>query len=476
MKRKTRRALVTVGVIVMTLATWQIAFASANWFVIETKETDPRCPCAWARFKHGPTGKVVEACCMELDCGGIIPDEGQEYKEEFGGDRIILLPTGEDKPPGLQRFEVIPEPTPTPTPPPVLESFTVDRACADPGRHSNDLIVTVKALNDKGNPFQGADVIITLEDGPQIGRKTDGNGVFTHTIAGARGFIGKDVTIQVGNLDPKSFTITEDLLAPCTGRCDSLSGSYDPETDSVTLTVTGAQPGWDAVIWNITKGNRIEVASGKLSADGTLTGVDSSVFLGLNLYEAQVGGQAGPVCTFEVDTPFPAKLVVNRDCPTHGKDSDDLIFWCHMEDQDGKRFVKPLTLTVKLPNGESMEIELQNGEFDIITFEGAKAFIGKNVEFFWAEGGTTSFTITAEIFLPCRTPTPTPPPTSTPTPTRTQEPRNGPEKDEPSLRGKRLEAYETLQREQAAFEMGVVLFPIGGVVAVGLLAAYIRRK
>ena len=226
----------------------------------------------------------------------------------------------------------------------------------------------------------------------------------------------KGVAVKVGELEPKSFTITDELLEPCTGRCDALNGSYDPATDSVTLTVKGAQPGWDAVIWNVTKGNRIEIASGKLNEEGKLTGVDANVFLGDNLYEAQIGGESGPKCFFTVQTPFPAKLVVARDCPTHGKDSDDLIFWGHMEDQDGKRFVKPLSVTVKLPNGESQVIDLKDGAFDTITFEGAKAHIGEDVEFFWSEGGTTSFTITAEIFLPCRTPTPTPTPTNTPVP------------------------------------------------------------
>mgnify|MGYP001581960383 CR=1 FL=1 len=116
---------VTTVVLLLSLATYRFASASANWFVVETRVNDPACEdlggCAWARFEN-PDGREYEACCIEEDCGGVIPSIGQEYKEDFSGDGIILVPTGADKPPGLQRFKVIEEeppaspPTDTPTP------------------------------------------------------------------------------------------------------------------------------------------------------------------------------------------------------------------------------------------------------------------------------------------------------------------------------------------------------------------------
>jgi hypothetical protein len=352
-----------------------------------------------------------------VDCGGVIPPIGQEYKEDFSGDGTVLVPTGEDRPPNLQRFKVIKE-EPPPPPPPVLESFTVERFCPTPGKQSDDLKVKVTALNDDGDPFKGAEVMITLEGGPQNGGKTDSDGVFPHTIEGARDFIGKSVTVEVGNLEPETFIITDELLEPCTGRCDVLSGSYDPGTDSITLTVKGAQPGWDAVIRNITLGESSQVCSDVLDSTGNLTCIFKlpEGQWGQFNFDAQVGGQGGPTCRTEVETPFPAKLILFGDCPTHGEDSDDLIFWGQMVDQEGKDFVKTLSATITRPNGEQYPVELVNGKLEIQTFEGGKGFVGQDIRINWSEGGESRLTITKAMFAPCHKSKPTATPTKTPQP------------------------------------------------------------
>lgn len=302
-------------------------------------------------------------------------------------------------------------------PKPKLKSFSLDCDCATPGAQSDEISIRVKAKDEDGGGFKGADVRIFIGDDLVESGKTDSNGKFNRTLE-ARNRIGSTVRVEVEDLDPKFVDITDELFAPCTGRCDSLTGSYDPASDSISLTVKGAQPGWDAVMRDVTMGGSSNACTGQLDGNGELSckyQLPQGQF-GLFKFDAQVGGSSGQTCQFEVDTPAPVKLVVHKDCTPHGKNSDTLVFSGEMLDQKGQRFIKPLTVTIKLPDKTQKDVTLVNGAFDKITFEDAKKHIGELVEFFWAGGGYASFEIKRSIFDPCKNPEPTQTPTQTPPP------------------------------------------------------------
>ena len=360
-------------------------------------------------------GHTVKAECTQPLTP--IPDIGTDFHRE--GEYLISNKPGEQN-----KFRIIEEIEP---PKPKLKSFSVDCDCATPGAQSDEISIRVKAKDEDGDGFKGADVRIFIGDDQVASGKTNSSGNFNHTQA-ARNLIGSTIRVEVENLDPKTVEITEALFEPCTGRCDSLSGAYDPASDSISLTVKGAQPGWDAVIRDVTMGGSTSVCSGKLDGNGELscTKALSQGQWGLFKFTAQVGGSAGPTCQVEVDTPAPVKLVLHKDCTPHGKNSDDMIFWGEMLDQNDQRFTKPLTLTINLPNGEQMTRELVNGAFGEIPFEDAKDYIGKEVEFFWAGGGHASFEIKRSIFDPCQKPEPTPTPTQPPPPGFGRDPKAPP--------------------------------------------------
>jgi len=346
-------------------------------------------------------GHTVKAECTQP--GVQVPDIGTKFHRE--GD---LLKSDEAGVQNTFRIIEILEP-----PKPKLDRFTVECNCTKPGEYSDEITIRVKAIDKDDDGFEGADVRIFIGDELVASGETGGEGNFKHTQV-ARNLIGATVKVEVEDLDPQTFTITDELFAPCTGSCDNLSGAYDKPSDTIAFTMTGSQPGWPAVIRNVTLGASDPVCQGVLDGIGQfacsyLVGNDQ---WGTLLFKGEVDNAPG-VCEIEVKTPGPFELKVTKDCPTHGEDSRDMVWSIKMVDEDGDVFTKLDKVHADLPNGDSFDIPLTDGKSEEMTFKNAKKYVGEEVILSWAQGGRQDFTIDSEIFDPCKSPTktPTPPPT-----------------------------------------------------------------
>jgi len=158
-----------------------------------------------------------------------------------------------------------------------------------------------------------------------------------------------------------------------------------------------------------------QLSSGTVDETEIFAAEDTTVALGWNRYQEQVGGELGPICPAEIEILYPASFEPSGSCTSPGQDSSDLKISGRMLDQHGNLYLPAVdvTFTYPDPNQPPVVVTIEGGVLGSPVFLGAKLYLGQKILISWEPSGAAELVVTSAMFDACVSPPPAPTPTAT---------------------------------------------------------------
>lgn len=302
-------------------------------------------------------------------------------------------------------------------PPPEVETVTITDECvvASDNGLSTDMTYSFTATDQYGEPI-AATGELTLADGTTVNVSTDASGTGTYTHTDARDHVGATATVTFGDVSD-SEPLTEADFAACDPEPEATE-CVDLQAEKVgeftyEFTVVGSGPVEAGRIFFGDGSDSGELTPEAMSATHTYApaSLPATYWASAQVKVSGNGWVGGNACTtpirFEPPDEPEYAAEISGVCPTPFRLSNDLALTASVT-ADGEP-AAGLAVELALPNGQVKNLVTRSDGSISFTFEGARAFVGQNIDLVVEGEVLTSLTITEAMFESCTPPEPEPP-------------------------------------------------------------------